>query len=103
MTRSRTSIQHSNSKIQLGVEKLADRYPFHVAVLERLRLSPEPRVGTMGVTVAGGGVLLLYNPEFTLRLLADELLGVLVHEVHHVVFGHLLADPKDFPDKWART
>jgi hypothetical protein len=28
--------------------------------------------------------------------------GVLLHEVHHVVFGHVVADPDDFPDRWAR-
>ena len=30
-------------------------------------------------------------------------MGVLLHEVHHVVFGHVFADPVDYPDRWART
>jgi predicted metal-dependent peptidase len=103
MTRAPTSAQRAHGKIQSGLQRLAARYPFHVAVLERLRLTPEPRVGTMGVTLAGDDVLLLYNDDFVLGLPADELCGVLLHEVHHVVFGHVLADPRDFPDKWART
>jgi predicted metal-dependent peptidase len=38
-----------------------------------------------------------------MEITADELCGVLLHEVHHVVFGHVLADPADYPDEWART
>jgi hypothetical protein len=34
---------------------------------------------------------------------ARELGGVLLHEVHHVVLGHLTADPEAFADRWART
>jgi hypothetical protein len=58
----------------------------------------------MGVTTGGNGsVLLLFNPDFVLSLPAAELGGVLLHEVHHVVLDHLLADPADYPDRWART
>jgi len=103
MTRVPTPARQADGKIQRGVQRLATRYPFHVAVLERFRLTPEPRVGTMGVTVRGHDVLLFYNPEFVLGLPADELCGVLLHEVNHVIFGHVLTDPRDFPDEWART
>jgi hypothetical protein len=95
--------QHAINKIRLGFEHLAARCPFHVAVLERFRLTPHPGLGTMGVTVLGENVLLLFDPAFVRRLPADQLLGVLLHEVNHVVLGHVTADPKDFPDQWART
>jgi len=103
MSNTQTPAKRAGNKIDLGIQKLAARYPFHVAVLERLRLTPEPRVGTMGVTVVGEDVLLLYDPGFVLGLPIDELGGVLLHEVHHVVLGHVLTDPRDYPDQWART
>jgi hypothetical protein len=31
----------------------------------------------------------------------DELVGVLVHEIHHVLLGHILTDPRAYPDRWA--
>ena len=81
----------------------SEKYPFHAAILERFRIVARPEVGTMGVTVSGKDVLLLHNPDFVLNTPADELIGVLLHEVHHVLFGHVLADPADYPDEWART
>jgi hypothetical protein len=57
----------------------------------------------MGVTVLGNDLILYFNPAFVLGISADELGGVLLHEVHHVVLGHVQADPADFPDDWART
>jgi predicted metal-dependent peptidase len=93
----------AEGKIRIAIERLAGRYPFHTRVLERFRLVARPDVGTMGVTVSGDDVLLLHNPAFALDTPADQLGGVLLHEVHHVVLGHVLADPDDFPDDWART
>lgn len=89
--------------LKLAVKRLAHKYPFHVAVLERFTMVPRPAVGTMAVAISGDDVLLLFNPEFVLGTLADELAGVLLHEVHHVVLRHVLADPADYPDQWART
>src|SRR5262249_13160338 len=90
-------------KIRLGIDRLAGKYPFHAAVLNRFRPRARPEVGTMGVTVVGDAVVLYFNPEFVLAVSIAELTGVLLHEAHHVVFGHVLADPVDFPDSWART
>jgi predicted metal-dependent peptidase len=57
----------------------------------------------MGVTMDGEDLVLLQNPAFVLGTPDDELIGVLLHEVHHVVLGHLVADSADYPDTWART
>ena len=57
----------------------------------------------MGVTVSAEQILLLFNPSFVLRISADELGGTVLHEVHHVLLGHLAADPAEFEDEWART
>jgi hypothetical protein len=97
------AVQRAEGRIRLGIARLADRYPFHAAVLDRFRLRARPEVGTMGVTVSGDAITLYHNPEFVLAISIGELEGTLLHEVHHVIFGHVLADPADFPDTWART
>jgi predicted metal-dependent peptidase len=93
----------AEGRIQLAIARLAADYPFHAAVLGRFRVMPHPSIGTMGVTVEGGSVRLYHRPEFVRSLTMDELEGVLLHEVHHVVLGHPWADPDDYPDKWARV
>jgi predicted metal-dependent peptidase len=95
--------RRAEGKIRLGITRLADDYPFHAAVLERVRVQDRPAVSTIGVTVSGDAILLVYDPGFVLSVTVDELEGVLLHEVHHVVLGHVLTDPADFPDEWART
>jgi predicted metal-dependent peptidase len=103
MAGSYTREQRAAGKIRLSIDRLAGTYPFHAAVLERFKVVARPEVGTMAVTVAGDEILLLHNPAFVLDTAADSLAGVLLHEIHHVVLGHLLADPADYPDVWART
>lgn len=99
-----TPARLAEGAIRTGIVRLAGLYPFHAAVLRQFRLTLSPAVGTMGVTTAGdGAVLLLFNPDFVLSLPAAELGGVLLHEIHHVVLDHLLADPAEYPDRWART
>src|SRR5690348_5305158 len=82
---------------------LADKYPFHVKVLEKLRLIASPPVGTLGVTASWAGVFLFFNPDFVLRLPAEQLGGVQLHEVHHLVFDHVSIDPAEYSDRWALT
>jgi predicted metal-dependent peptidase len=103
MTSPYTPAHLAAGAIKRGILRLAGRYPFHARVLERFRPVASPPVGTMGVTASGEGVKLLYNPDFVLGLPADQLGGVLLHEVHHVAFGHLTLDPKRYPDRRALT
>jgi len=90
-------------QLHIALQRLASRYPFHVAVLERLRHRVQRDVGTMAVAVEDDQVVLSVNPEFVLATPLDQLVGVLLHEVHHILFGHVTADPADYPDEWART
>ncbi len=96
-----SSDQIAEGAVRVAIVRLAAAYPFHARVLEKFRLVPSPAVETMGVAATAGGVLLFYNPEFVRGLTADVRGGVLLHEVHHVVLGHLGLDPADFPDQWA--
>jgi predicted metal-dependent peptidase len=87
--KSSAKISHAEGRIRLGQDHLIGKYPLHVAVLSRLRVTARPAIGTMAVQVAGEDVLLLHNPEFVLSITVAELVGVLLHEVHHILFGHL--------------
>ena len=95
--------QRAQGKIKICITRLIDEYPFHARILERFKMASRPDVGTMGVTVSGNDVLLLHNPDFVLNTPSDELTGALLHQVHHVVFGHVTADPAAYPDDWACT
>ncbi len=93
----------AEGRIRQATSRLLAKYPFHARVLERCRPLPSTSLDTMGVTATRSGVLLLFNPRFTLGLSADQLGGVLLHEVFHVVLGHLTLNPADYPDRWAFT
>jgi hypothetical protein len=95
-------VQRAEGKIRLAIARVMDRYPFHAAVLGRMKVTLDTTIETMAVMRSGEDVLLLHNPVFVLRLPVAQLVGVLLHEVHHVLFRHLLEDPKDFPDRAAR-
>src|SRR4051794_8288583 len=103
MAEAYTATARAEGKLRLGIGRLAERHPFHASILEKFKLEARPVVGTMGVTIRGDDLLLLHNPEFVLATPVDQLEGVLLHEVNHVVLGHLLADPADYPDEWARV
>jgi len=97
------AVRQAEGRIHLAVERLASKYLFHAKVLERFVVRYRPSIKTMAVTISGDDVLLLHNPAFVLAITLDELVAVLLHETHHVVLGHVLADLADFPDEWAGT
>ncbi|MDB4945822.1 MAG: hypothetical protein JWP97_5356 [Labilithrix sp.] len=68
--------------------------PFHWALLDAARIVEDATVATMavGITVAGE-VALFYAPVFVLGLTVEQRMGVLLHEVHHVLFDHLHPPP----------
>ena len=98
-----TSTHVAAGFIKRGITRIADKYPYHAKVLEKFRIVASVPVGSIGVTLSREGILLQYNPEFVVSLPADELDGVLLHEVHHVVLGHLTIDPAEFSGPWALT
>jgi predicted metal-dependent peptidase len=103
MTQSYPPDVRAAGRIRLAIRRLAYEFPFHAAILERLQLMARPEVGTMAVSVLGDDVFLMYHHEFILGITADELVGVLLHEIHHVLFGHVLIDPARYSDTWALT
>ena len=64
------------------------RYPYYAAVLARLDVVVDPTVSSMGVSLHGRRFYLHVNVDYFTRA-PMFLRGILLHEVHHIVLGHL--------------
>jgi predicted metal-dependent peptidase len=91
----------AEGKVRIAMERLVHKYPFHAVLLGRMRVTADPAVDKMAVAAAGRELVLSYEPAFVCGITLPELGGVLLHEVNHVVLGHLSLSPKDYPDAWA--
>lgn len=69
------------------------RYPYYAAVLARLIPVADPSVARMAVSLSPDGRFYLHVNVDSFLTEPQYLRGVLLHEVHHVVLGHL-AHPK---------
>lgn len=96
-------VDRAQGLLHIALRRMVRDYPFHAHLLSAGRFEPDPAVGTMAVTVREGQVRFLYEPGFVVGCTFDELAGVLHHEVNHVLFEHLVADPADYPDRRARV
>ena len=97
------SFSQADELLQSALGEMVDKYPFNAGLLSFEQFYPDPAVGTMAATVREGRVRYAYAPDFVCQCMPAELMGVLHHEVNHVLFGHVFADPKEYPDRWART
>jgi predicted metal-dependent peptidase len=72
----------------VGDPAFLDRYPCYAAVLARLHPVADPSIGRMAVSLFDGRFYLHVNVD---AFVAEPqyLRGILLHEVHHVVLGHL--------------
>lgn len=68
------------------------KYPAYASVLARLFPVADPEVSSMAVELYGGRFYLRVNPDYFVDNPAF-LTGILLHEVHHIVLGHL-SNPK---------
>jgi len=89
--------------LEIAQQRLAQAYPFHARFIATWHTQASTLVHTMGVTVSGGKIVLYFNPTFVVACSFPHLIGVLHHEVNHLLFGHLFMDPADFPDGPAFT
>ena len=67
--------------------KLTKHYPFFGYLSMYLKPKETTEIDTMAVDIDGN---LLYNPEFVKKLSDEELVGVICHEILHIVFEHLI-------------
>ena len=88
----------SEGKLKLASARLIGRYPLHGAILAQWRPVADESVGTMCVGFRGAAIELRFAPSFVEGLPLDELIGVLVHEVNHVLGGHVWMLSENYPD-----
>lgn len=80
-------------------EEFLLRYPYYAHVISALHPVLDPSVPAMGVSLGGGAG---YGSRYYLHINVEQLQrqpqflrGILLHEIHHVVLGHL-SHPKFF-------
>jgi predicted metal-dependent peptidase len=84
-------------RVHVAVTRIARRYPFHAALLSKWRIAADTGTPTMGVRLTPSLVLeLFYSPPFVEAITIEELSNVVLHEINHVILGHLSLDPADF-------
>lgn len=89
--------------LDIAQQRLAQAYPFHARFIATWHTQASTLVHTVGVTVSGGKIMLYFDPTFVVACSFPHLMGVLHHEVNHLLFGHVFMDPGDFPDGQALT
>lgn len=72
------------AKIMVAM-RTAPRTAFYMHVLKKMCITYDDAVGTMGVD---DGLNLYIAPKFAAKITDLEILGVLIHEVHHVILKH---------------
>ncbi len=84
-------------------ELLCDR-PLFWVLLSATSIRRDDRIPTMAVGMTEEGrIVLFYNRAFVLRISRDHCKGVLVHEINHVLLGHLGGPPaprEENPAAW---
>jgi predicted metal-dependent peptidase len=89
--------QHSAGRIQAGIRRLLDHHPLLGGLVASWQIRPG-RIGTMGVSWDGDGIVLMYDPDFVMEITLPQLEDVLIHEVRHVIYGHCFMAPEEWPD-----
>jgi len=82
--------------ITKGRIKLLFNQPFYGALVIPMQMIERPEISTM----ATDGKCIMYSPKFVEEISADEILGVLCHEVLHVTNAHHLRRGKRNPRLW---
>jgi predicted metal-dependent peptidase len=96
-------VQTALGKVEIAQQRMLQQYPFHARFIAAWQLHPTAAVQTMGVTVQNGTILLYFNPAFAVACSLPELMGVLHHEVNHLLFDHVFTDASRYPDRQALT
>jgi predicted metal-dependent peptidase len=87
--------------LEIARRRMLCDYPFHARFVALWRVEASEETETVGVTIRDNAVYLLYNPAFVAACTFPELIGVLVHECHHLVFEHLFIDTQQYKDAGA--
>ena len=95
-------LRNARGPVGFGIRRMAASLPLHAVLIDRWRILRDDRVKTMGVCLGSDlRVELRYALDFVISLKPDELVSVLLHEVHHVLFHHIAMPESEFPDRTA--
>lgn len=101
MTLDNDITQQARGLLEIGQKRMVNTYPFHASFISRWKIYPSNSIETIGITLRGASILLLFNSEFIVKCSLAEIMGLLHHEVNHLLFEHLLIDPEKFENKEA--
>lgn len=95
-------VKQAEDKILKAKIKLQSKSPFfsYLAFFLKIKRADKRNLlgtKTMSVDVTGN---LYYNPDWICKLPDDEVMGVVVHEISHLAFLHLLRRKNREPEKW---
>ena len=97
-----TNTELAAGTVKTAIERLLWRYPLFAGIVAAWRLQAMTSE-TVGIGMDSDDFVLYFNPEFVTSIPLEELVGILHHEVRHVVFGHVLLNPDDYDDPRALT
>jgi len=89
-----------DGKLRIALERLLWRYPLLGGLVATWDYRPMGS-DTMAVGMNDQGFILYYCPDFVAETSIDQLVGVLHHEVRHILYGHVMMDPDEFADEEA--
>jgi predicted metal-dependent peptidase len=93
----------AKAKLNRALLRMASTYSMYAYLLSLRAFQADPQVPTVAVMHCKNQLRYRYNPEFILSISDDELCGVIHHEINHIEFDHVYANPEDMPDRRART
>ena len=89
------------ANLQLSIKRMLGSYPLHAGIVAQWKPIEDTSIPTMCVGIEGTSIRLRYNSTFVDPLSLDECVGVLLHEVHHVLGEHIWMSPKQYPKETA--
>lgn len=92
----------SKELLQVPIARLVGRWPLLGAIVASWEIVSDP-VPTMAIGMGRAGLRLYVNPQFVVGITLDETVAVLLHEVRHVIYGHIYQSPSAFADPAALT
>lgn len=84
--------------LERGKVNLMFDYPFLGCLVMNLELVEEPTLDPP--TMATDGTHLYYSPEFVLGLTEKQVMGVLAHEIYHIILWHPARECGRNHDRW---
>lgn len=83
-----TALETAAGKWAAVLERLWSRSRFASYFYQTVELAANEGVSTLALTESRQRLMLYYQPQFALETPAEELIGLLIHEMLHVVLNH---------------